>query len=136
VKTTADAAPEEIWRLFVDVERWPEMSQSTSEVRRLDTGPLRTGSEYMVRQPGLRKARWRVTAVDPGRSFTAEAAFTGMTSVAGHVVEPSGPGSVITISIRTKGPLGGFVGALLSRRALRSITTEMEGFRRTAEAAH
>jgi uncharacterized membrane protein len=136
VRTEVNAAPDEIWRLFVDVERWPEMTKSMREVRRLDSGPLRVGSEAMVRQPGLPRIRWRVTALDPGRSFTWQAPTTGMTSVAVHLVEASEPGSVITLSIRTEGPLGGAMGALFSRRALRSITMEMEGFRRTAEAAH
>jgi uncharacterized membrane protein len=133
VTTTADAAPEDIWRLYVDVERWPEMSKSTREVRRLDSGPFQVGSEAMVRQPGLPRIRWRVTALEPGHSFIWEAPATGMTTVAGHSVEPSESGSVITLSIRTKGPLSGVMGALFSRRALRSMTMEMEGFRRTAE---
>lgn len=133
VTTTADAVPEDIWRLYVDVERWPQMSKGMREVRRLDSGPFRVGSEAVVRQPGLPRTRWRVTALDPGRSFTWEAPTTGMTTVAGHLVEPGESGAVITISIRTTGPLGAVMGALFSRRALRSITMEMEGFRRTAE---
>ena len=133
MQTTADAAPEDVWRLFVDVERWPEMTKSVREVRRLDSGPLRVGSEAMVRQPGLPRARWQVTDVAPGRSFTWQTASPGVTVTGDHIVNASGPGSVITITLRLHGPLAGVMGALTSRRARRSIAMEAEGFRRTAE---
>jgi uncharacterized membrane protein len=133
VRTTVDAAPEDIWRLYVDVERWPEISKNTSEVRRLDSGPLQVGSEAMVRQPGLPRARWRVTALDPGRSFTWETASPGLTTAGDHIVEPGEAGSVITIGLRLRGPLAGVTEALLGRRVQRSITMEMEGFRQAAE---
>jgi uncharacterized membrane protein len=133
VRTTVDAAPEQIWRLYVDVERWPEISKNTSEVRRLDSGPLQVGSEAMVRQPGLPRARWRVTALDPGRSFTWETTSPGLTTMGDHIVEPGEAGSVITIGIRLRGPLAGVTEALLGRRVQRSITMEMEGFRQAAE---
>lgn len=137
MRTTVNAAPEEIWRLYVDVEHWPDMSESTREVRRLDSGPFQLGSEAMVSQPGLPPTRWRVTDFDPGRSFTWETANTGLaTSVGWHTVEANGAGSVITIGLRVRGPLGAVTGALFGRRIQRSITMEMEGFRRTAEAAH
>lgn len=135
VQTAAQAPPEDVWRLFVDVERWPQMTKSISEVRRLDGGPFRVGSVAMVRQPRLPKVRWRVTELDPGRSFTWETVNTGLaTSVAWHIVEASGPGSMITIGLRLKGPLAGVTGVLLGGRARRNITMEADGFRRTAEA--
>jgi uncharacterized membrane protein len=133
VRTTVDAAPEDIWRLYVDVERWPEISKNTSEVRRLDSGPLQVGSEAMVRQPGLPRARWRVTALDPGRSFTWETTSPGLTTAGDLIVEPGVAGSVITIGLRLRGPLAGVTEALLGRRVQRSITMEMEGFRQAAE---
>lgn len=136
VQVTAEAPPEDIWRLFVDVERWPEMTPTMREVRRLDGGPFRVGSEAMVSQPGLPKVRWRVTELDPGRSFTWETVRTGLTTSVGvHTVEASGPGSMITLALRLKGPLAGVMGALLGGRVQRSITTEAESFRRAAEAA-
>jgi uncharacterized membrane protein len=134
VSTHADAPPEEVWRLFVDVERWPQLTKSLTEVRRLDSGPFRVGSEAVVRQPGLPRARWRVTELEPGRSFVWETSAAGVTTTGGHAVAADGQGTVITISLRLRGPLAGVAGALMSRRSLRNITMEMEGFRRTAES--
>jgi hypothetical protein len=47
------------------------------EVRRMDTGPLRVGSEAIVKQPGLPRARWRVTEIEPDYSFTRETSAGG-----------------------------------------------------------
>jgi uncharacterized membrane protein len=134
VTTTASASPEDIWRLFVDVERWPEMSESMREVRRLDSGPLRVGSEAIVKQPRLPRTRWRVTELEPGRSFTWETSAGGMTTAGGHVVEASGEGAVITLTLREHGPLAPLMNVVMGRLSRRYVTMEMEGFRKTAEA--
>jgi uncharacterized membrane protein len=135
VTTGADAPPDEVWRLFVDVERWPTMTESIRDVRRLDGGPLRVGSEAIVRQPRLPRARWRVTELEPGRSFVWETTAGGVTAVGGHTVEANGRGSVITLTLRQHGPLAGLVHAFLGRLSQRYLSMEMEGFRRTAEQA-
>jgi uncharacterized membrane protein len=134
VTTTVNAPPAEVWRLFVDMERWPEITKSMREVRRTDSGPLRVGSEAIVRQPGLPRARWRVTELEPGRSFTWETTATGVTTAGEHIVAESGQGSTITLTLRQHGPLTRLVHVLAGRRAQRYLSMEMEGFRRTAES--
>jgi uncharacterized membrane protein len=131
--TTHVAAPTEaVWRLFVDVERWPDLTESMRQVRRLDSGPLRVGSEASIKQPGLARARWKVTELEPGKSFTWESAAIGVTTVGGHVVEPDEGGSTITLFLRQTGPLAGVVERLLGARATRYLSMELEGFRRAA----
>jgi uncharacterized membrane protein len=134
VSIPADTSPEDVWRLFVDLERWPEMTKSMREVRRLDSGPLRVGSEAVVRQPGFPRTRWRVTELVPGHSFTWESAAGGATTVGTHSVEADGAGAVITLTLSQHGPLAGVMGALTGRRARRYVSMEAEGFRRTAES--
>lgn len=135
VTTACKASPEEVYRLFVDVERWPQMTKSIREVRRLDSGPVRVGTEALVSQPRLPRNRWRVTELEPGRSFVWETKSGGMTTVGGHYVEPDGQGSVITLTLDIRGPLARVVHALLGRQSERYLRMEMEGFRRTAESA-
>jgi uncharacterized membrane protein len=132
--TQVDAPTDDVWRLFVDVERWPELTESIREVSRIDSGPLRVGSEALVKQPGLARARWKVTELEPGRSFTWEAAAGGVTSVGAHVVEPGEGGSTITLSLRQTGPMSRLVGWLLGSRINRYLSMELEGFRRGAES--
>ncbi len=133
--TQVDAPADDVWRLFVDVERWPELTESMREVSRIDSGPLRVGSEALIKQPGLARARWKVTELEPGRSFTWETATAGVTSVGAHLVEPGEGGSTITLSLRQTGPMARLVGRLLGSRINRYLSMELEGFRRGAESA-
>jgi uncharacterized membrane protein len=136
VTTAIDAPPQQIWSLLVDLERWPEMTQSITEVRRLDSGPLHVGSEAIIKQPSLPRARWRVTELEPGRSFIWENKSGGVTGVGGHMVDTHGQGSRITLTLSLHGPLARLMDAFVGRLSQRYITMEMEGFRRTAESAH
>ncbi len=134
VTVPVDASPDRVWALFVDVERWPELTPSMSNVRRIDTGELRLGSTAMIKQPGLPPAMWRVTELEPGRVFTWESRSTGVTTSGRHEVEPAGAGARITLTLRQTGPLAGVLGWLLGGRIRRSVTQEAQGFRRRAEA--
>jgi uncharacterized membrane protein len=134
VMTKVSAPPEALYRLFVDVERWPQMTKSIREVRLLDSGPLQVGSEAIVKQPGMAPLRWRVTELVPGTSFTWETTSLGVTAVGGHVVMPDPSGSVITLSLRQHGPLARLVSALTGRLTHRYLSMELDGFRRAAEA--
>jgi uncharacterized membrane protein len=134
VTTAVNAPPEKVWRLFIDLERWPEMTKSMREVRRVDKGPLRVGSEAIVKQPRLPRARWRVTELDPGRSFTWETTAGGVTTAGDHMVDGDGQGSIITLTLSQRGPLTRLVDVFVGRRARRYLSMEMEGFRRTAES--
>jgi len=52
VSTPAAAPPEDVWRLFVDVEHWPDMTKSLRAVQRVDSGPFQVGSEAVIRATG------------------------------------------------------------------------------------
>jgi uncharacterized membrane protein len=134
VTTAAAASPEQVWALFVDLERWPQMTGSISAARRVDEGPLHVGSEAIIEQPRLPKARWRVTELEPGHSFTWETSAPGITTVGGHIVDPDGQGSRITLTLRMHGPVARLLYAVTSRLSRRYLTMEIEGFRRTAES--
>jgi uncharacterized membrane protein len=134
ITTAVNASAEEVWGLFIDVERWPTMIESHESVRRLDCGPLQVGSEAIVKQPRLPQARWKVTQLQSGRCFAWETASPGVTSAGGHLVEPHGQGAMITLTLRQHGPLARLAQVLLGRRIRRYLSMEMEGFRRTAES--
>ena len=132
--TTVDAPPEQVWPLFVDLERWPEMTKSIREVRRVDKGPFQVGSEAIIKQPRLLPARWRVTELEPGHSFIWETTTGAVTSVGAHIVDADGQGSKITLTLRMHGPLARLAYAFLGGLSRRYLLMEMEGFRRTAES--
>lgn len=135
VTAIAGAPAEEVWRLFIDLERWPEMTRSMREVRRVDSGTLRVGSEAIVRQPRLPRTRWRVTELEPGHSFTWETTSPGVTTAGVHLVEADGQRAVITLTLRQHGPLARLTDAVTGRLAQTYLSMELEGFRLEAESA-
>jgi uncharacterized membrane protein len=134
ITAAVDAPPEEVWGWLTDVERWPAMIDSYESVRRLDSGPLRVGSEAIIKQPRLPRARWTVTQLQPGRSFAWQTASPGITTAGGHLVEPHEHGAMITLTLRQHGPLAQIAQLLLGRRIRRYLSTEIDGFQRTAES--
>lgn len=120
--------------MFVDLERWPEMNKSIRNVRRMDSGPLRVGSEVIIKQSRLPRARWRITELEPGHSFTWETTNGGVTTAGSHIVDANGQGSTITLTLRLHGPFARLVNAFTARLSRQYLSMEIEGFRRTAES--
>jgi uncharacterized membrane protein len=133
ITMTVEAPAQRVWDLFVDVERWPKMTKSMQEVRRLEDGPFQVGSEALVKQPHLPRARWRVTSLDPGRSFAWQTSSGGVTTTGTHVVDGNGSGSTVTLGLHQYGPLAWLATVLYRRRTRRYLSMEIEGFSRAAE---
>src|SRR5215469_6578042 len=134
IATAADASPQQVWSLFTDVERWPTMTKSIQEVRRLDSGTLRVGSEALVKQPRLPRARWRVTDLVPGQYFVWETTSPGLTTTGGHIMLPDRNRTKIILTRSVRGPLACLAEGVLGRQSRRYLSMESEGFRRSAEA--
>ena len=131
---TVAAPPERVWEVLTEVERWPERIPTVDSVERLDDGPLRVGSRTRLQQPRLPEAVWTVTDVDEGRSFTWESRSRGVAISAGHVVEPHGTTTRLTLSVSLSGPLAP-VGWLMTRGLTRRyVETEAASIKRVAEA--
>jgi uncharacterized protein YndB with AHSA1/START domain len=122
-----DASPEAIWELLVDVEHWPEWTESMTRIERLDDGPLRVGSRARVKQPRTPAVVWEVTELATPRSFTWQSRSPGLRTVAGHETTAA-PGRVRRSSVRLlvdqRGPLAALTGRLLGRRT--QVMMEME----------
>lgn len=133
INTPIDAPAERVWQVTSDVERWHEWTPSVRSIRRLDSGPLAVGSVAVIRQPRFPPARWRVTAIEPGRSFTWVSIAPGVRVVAHHSVEPASPGSMATLSIEYQGILGGLLGWLTRSITERYLGLEARGLKARSE---
>lgn len=118
-----------------DVARWHEWTASVTSVKRLENGPLAVGSRAVIRQPRFPPARWQVTALEPGRTFTWVSTAPGMRVIARHAVEPAGEGSRATLSLSMEGPLGGLWARLTRRITERYLDLEAAGLKARSESA-
>lgn len=102
---TIPAPCDEVWDILVDVEKWPEWTESMSSVRPLGTGPMGVGARFEVQQPKLPVAKMTVVDWQPGHRFTWRSEGRAVWAVADHVLTPDGRECTLTLNLRFAGPL-------------------------------
>ena len=123
-----------VWALTVDVERWPEMTPTMTEVTRLDDGAMALGSRARVKQPHQRATVWTVTRFVPGVEFTWSTKVGPITMTGGHHLRATPEGCVNRLTLEVTGFGHRLVERLVGRRIAESIATENQGFKTAAEA--
>ena len=128
---TADipAAPDRVWAVLADVERWPEWTPSVTRLRRLDQGALAVGTRVRIHQPRLLPAIWRIVELAEGRRFTWVTGGLGVRAIAEHGVEPVERGSRVTLSVPFEGLLASLVSRLTRDLNRRYLELEAAGLR-------
>ena len=135
IATDVAAPAARVWQVMSDVERWHEWTPSIASVRWLDRGRLAVGARAVIRQPKFPPALWKVTAVDPGRSFTWASTAPGFRAVGHHAVEPTAAGARATLTIELEGPLGGVWGRITRAITERYLAFEAAGLKARSENA-
>jgi len=136
------AAPTDlVWRVYTDVERWPQWMDSMDHVDLAASGgaiegePLQLGSRVWISQPRLPNATWEVTELTPGRSWTWVSRSPGATSTAIHHLSPAEPTTTrVDTTLEMTGVLGRVVGRLIAKRAARYMAMEADGLRAACAA--
>jgi hypothetical protein len=134
--TTVDiaAAPERVWEVLADVERWSDWTETVTWVRRLDDGPLRSGSRAKINQPKIPETEYVVTEIEPGQSFTWVATGPGVTTTARHMIEAlPGGGTRVTLAVDQAGLLGSVMGRFYRGLTDRYLANEAEGLKARCE---
>lgn len=128
------AAPERIWQVLTDVERWPEWTASVRGAQRLDDGPFALGSTVRLDQPRLRPAIWLVTELTPEASFTWASTSGGVTTAGEHRLTPTDNGRVrVELGIRHSGVLAPLVGLLTWPLTRKYMRAEADGLKSRCE---
>jgi uncharacterized protein YndB with AHSA1/START domain len=130
-----DAAPEKVFAVLCDVERWPDWSSTMISVRRMESGAFGVGSTARVRQPRLRPAVWQVTQFEHNRNFTWTTRSPGLRMTAGHSIELHGTGSCVALSFELSGFIAPLASRLYSGLIERYLTTESQGLKKRSESA-
>ena len=130
-----EAPPDLVWRESIDVESWPEHAPQMKSIVRIDEGPFGPGSSARVTPHGFWGAVWTVREFEDGRSFSWDCdMLPGVHLVAGHVVEPDGAGTKLTLSLRSSGPVATLMAPVFSRIFNRNVSQEGAGLKAYCEA--
>lgn len=129
-----DAPPEIVWNVMADVEKWPEWTPSMRKIEKMGDKPFGKGASFRVAPRGAPRSVWTVTECDEDRSFFWEARSANAHAVAGHVIEPHGAGSLVTLSVDVTGSwMVKVLGPLMAMTIRRSVRQEAEGLKRRSE---
>jgi uncharacterized protein YndB with AHSA1/START domain len=133
--TVEIAAPaQRVWEVLTDVDLWPEWTRTVTSVKRLDDGPLRSGSRVRIRQPKVPETEYLVTELDPGRSFTWVAAGPGVrTTARHHVTAMDDGGSRVTLTVEQAGWVGSAMGRFYRGLTERYLAEEAAGLKARSE---
>jgi uncharacterized membrane protein len=127
------APADRVWPVMSGVEQWHEWTPSITSIKRLDSGPFSVGSKAVVRQPKLPPAIWKVTSIEPGRSFVWVSGGPGIHVTGSHTVEPTATGSRATLIVTYEGLLGGIFARLTQALTQRYIEYEAHGLKARSE---
>ena len=128
------AAPDIVFAVLCDVERWPNWTPTMTRVRRLEAGVFGLGSRAEVEQPKLKTTVWTVSEIVAGRNFTWITRSPGVQMTAAHAVETHVSGCRVTLSIEVRGWLQGAVRLLYGRLINDYVTTEARSLKSHCEA--
>jgi len=127
------ASPERVWEVSSDVERWSEWTDTVTSVRRLDEGPLRSGSRASISQPRIPVTEYTVTELAAGQSFTWVATGPGVQTTARHSIERLSGENRVRLAFEQAGWLGSLMGRFYHDLTNRYLAKEAAGLKARAE---
>jgi len=131
-----DAPQQRVWDVLSDLEAWPERIETVDTVELLTPAPIAKGSRVRLRQPKLPEGTWDITIWDLPSYFEWTQKASGITSVAGHRVEPLGDGRArLTLTLEMRGLPIAIVGRFYRKLTDEYMSLEAEGMKRAAESA-
>jgi hypothetical protein len=127
------ATPADVWRVWSDVNTWPEWNPDMKESR-LD-GPLRLGTTGMINTRSGGKHDVVVTHFEDGRSFELESTAMPMTKMAIRAtVAPIDGGTRISQAFEARGLLAPIVGPMMGGMILKTFSKVLAGLAQKVES--
>src|SRR6267143_4642724 len=120
------ASPVTVWRVWSDINHWPEWNPDMKESR-LD-GALKLGATGNIDTRSGGKHDVVVTQYEEGRSFELEStALPGTKMAIRASVTPNGSGSRITQGFEPRGLLAPIVGPMMGGMILKTFNSVLNG---------
>ena len=132
VDTTAP--PEKVWRVWSDVNSWPQWNPDM-KASHID-GPLKLGMTGNIDTRSGGKHDVVVTHYEEGRSFELEStALPGTKMGIRATIAPSGSGSRITQGFEPRGVLAPIVGPMMGGAILKTFNSVLNGLKQKVESS-
>jgi len=132
LETTAPA--DRVWRVWSDINHWPEWNPDMKESR-LD-GALKLGATGNIDTRSGGKHEVVVTQYEEGRSFELEStALPGTKMAIRASITPNGSGSRITQGFEPRGLLAPIVGPMMGGMILKTFNSVLNGLKQKVESA-
>ena len=129
-----NAAPEIVWRVMTDFQRWPEWTASVSKLEVLDKGQ-QPGPGFAVRifQPKLKPANWLITSWQQGHEFTWVARSLGLHISASHNLTPHKKGARVELVLEFTGIFSTLTVMLVGKLSSKYLAMEAAGLKSESE---
>ncbi|OBI75871.1 SRPBCC family protein [Mycobacterium sp. E740] len=132
-----DAPADVVWKVFSDVERWPEWTASVTRLVALDSPELFSGNRFEIKQPRMPKLVWTVTELSPESSWTwVQRSPGGVTTARHDVIAVPGGRTRVRQRLEQGGPLGALVGLAMRSMTRRYLDLEGNGLKARCEQLH
>ncbi len=128
------APPEQAWSHLARIEEWPTWARHIRSIEVDPTGALSLETTGVIRLTNGVRSTFRMTRLDPGRSWVWEGGFLWMNVRYDHVFEPTeGGGTRIRFVVEGEGfgqnTLGRLFAAIYARNLDRAIPNLIEELR-------
>ena len=131
-----DSSQRRVWDVLSDLEAWPQRIETVDAVELLTPAPVANGSRVRLKQPKVGEGTWEITLWDAPSYFEWTQKTAGITSLAGHRVEPLGEGRArLTLTLDMRGFLIPVMALFFRGLTNRYMTLEVEGMKQAAEAS-
>ena len=128
------AAPARVWRIWSDVNTWPDWNPDMKESRL--NGPLQVGTTGMINTKSGGKHDVVVTQFEDGRSFELESTAMPMTKLAIRAtVTPTASGARIAQGFEARGLLAPIAGPMMAGMILGTFNAVLKGLAQKAESS-
>lgn len=126
-------SPDNIWRVWMAVEEWPDWTDTILSIKKLSPGALTINSQVVIAQPKLTKAVWKITEFEPEKHFTWSKNNLFLKIDAVHALKATPEGCFVSLSIRFSGFFAVFINQKTRNLIDSYLKTESQSLKKFCE---